>query len=78
VGRGKTRCLTLVKSCLSIRALVVWASLVVFFMAGDVGSKKYQRHHYRLCAALTPGRCSLGLDAARHVVGPISDQLAQA
>jgi hypothetical protein len=76
VGRGKTRCLTLVKSCLSIRALVVWASLVILFMAGDVASKKSQRHHYRICAAPTPGCCSLDLGAARCVVGPISDQLA--
>jgi hypothetical protein len=78
VGHGKTRWLTLVKSFLCIRALVVWASLVVLFMADDVGSKKSQRHHCRLYAAPTPCRCSLGLGAARHVVGPISDQLAQA
>jgi hypothetical protein len=39
-------CLTMVKSCLSICVLVVWASLVVTFMEGGVNSKESQRHHY--------------------------------
>jgi hypothetical protein len=59
----------LVKSCLSVYALVIWASLVVLFMAGDVGTEESQRHYYRLCAVSTLGRHSLGLGAALRVVG---------
>jgi hypothetical protein len=58
-----------VKSCLSFRALVIWASLVILFMAGDVGNEESQRHYCRLCVASTPGHRSLGLDAAHRVAG---------
>lgn len=72
--RGTMGHLTLVKSCLSIHALVVWASQVAL-MASDVGSEKSQCHHCRLCAASTPGRHSLGLGVAHHVAGAIGDNV---
>jgi hypothetical protein len=33
-----------------------------------------QRHHYYLCATLTPGVLSLGLGVARRVTAPVDAQ----
>jgi hypothetical protein len=45
---------TLVKLCLSVRALVTWVSLVVLFMESGMGNEESRRHHCHLHDALTP------------------------
>jgi hypothetical protein len=65
----------MVKLRLSVCTSVVWASLVVLFMAGG---EELRHHHYRLCAVTTPSRRSLGLAAARGIVGLVGGQCTQA
>jgi hypothetical protein len=72
---GKTGRSTMVKLHLSVCTSVVWASLVVLFMTGG---EKLRHQHYRLCAATTHGRHSLGLGAARRVVGSVGGKCTEA
>lgn len=69
--RGKIGRSTLMKSCLFVRTLVAWVSLVGLFMANGVGGKESWRHHCHPCAVLTPSHRSLGLSVTRRVVGPL-------
>jgi hypothetical protein len=49
----------------------------VFGLPSKIGCD-IRHHHYHLCATPTPSLRSLGLDAARRVVGPIGDKCTQA
>jgi hypothetical protein len=66
------------EAVLSICILVARSSLIVLIMTDDVGGLEPLRHHYCLCATLTPGLRSLGLGVVRRVAGPVDSMRTQA
>jgi hypothetical protein len=58
--------------------LVVWSSLFVLIIMDGVGDAGHWHHHFYLYGKSTLGLCSLGLDVARRIEGPMDGLRAQA
>jgi hypothetical protein len=75
---GKTKCSTLVRLHLSVYTSVIWVSIIVLFITGDVGDEESRHHHCRPYAVPTPRCRSMGHDVACRTAGLVGGQHAQA